>query len=75
MVINASSGLAFLLATAIILSMAGGMWVVLVIPAIIAFVFGAWVFYSMVVDVSEREPSPFTAIGPDRVRTTIEPSE
>lgn len=35
-------------------SMAGGMWVVLVIPAIIAFVFGAWVFYSMVIDVSER---------------------
>jgi hypothetical protein len=35
--------------------MAGGMWLVLVIPAIIAFVFGAWVFYSMVVDVSERD--------------------
>jgi hypothetical protein len=35
--------------------MAGGMWVVLVIPAIIALVFGAWVFYSMVVDVSERD--------------------
>jgi hypothetical protein len=31
------------------------MWVVLVIPAIIAFVFGVWVFYSMVVDVSERD--------------------
>ncbi|HEY3094411.1 MAG TPA: hypothetical protein VGJ42_01505 [Nitrososphaera sp.] len=35
--------------------MAGGIWVVLVIPAIIAFVFGAWVFYSMVVDVSKRD--------------------
>jgi hypothetical protein len=35
--------------------MAGGMWVVLVIPALIAFVFGAWVFYSMVVDVSGRD--------------------
>jgi hypothetical protein len=34
--------------------MAGGMWVVLVIPAIIAFVFGAWVFYNMIIDVSER---------------------
>jgi hypothetical protein len=37
------------------LVMANGIWVVLVIPAIIAFVFGAWVFYNMVVDVSERE--------------------
>lgn len=36
------------------------MWVVLVIPAIIAFVFGAWVFYSIMVDVSERETSPLT---------------
>jgi uncharacterized membrane protein len=33
----------------------GGMWLVLVIPAIIAFVFSAWVFYNIVVDVSERE--------------------
>jgi hypothetical protein len=54
-VINDSSRLAFLLASAIVLVMAVGMWVVLVIPAIIAFVFGAWVFYSMVVDVSERD--------------------
>jgi hypothetical protein len=57
------------------LPMAGGIWVVLVIPAIIAFIFGAWVFYSMVIDVSERETSPFTVIGPDRVRITIEPGE
>jgi hypothetical protein len=49
------TGLPFLPATAIMLVMTGGMWVVLVIPAIIAFVFGAWVFYSMVVDVSERD--------------------
>jgi hypothetical protein len=35
--------------------MEGGMWLVLVIPAIIAFVFGVWVFYNMVVDVSERD--------------------
>jgi hypothetical protein len=55
--------------------MAGGMWVVLVIPAIIAFVFGVWVFYSMVIDVSERENSPFTIVGPDRVRITIESGE
>ena len=57
----------------IILAMASGMWVVLVIPAIIAFVFGAWVLYSVMVDVSEREISPFTVIGPDRVRINIEP--
>lgn len=37
------------------LAMSSGMWVVLVIPAIIAFVFGAWVFYSIVIDVSERD--------------------
>jgi hypothetical protein len=46
--------------------MAVGMWVVLVIPAIIAFVFGAWVFYSMVVDVSER------GISYDRMNRCIE---
>jgi len=34
--------------------MASGVWVVLVIPAIIAFIFGVWVFYNMVVDVTER---------------------
>lgn len=53
--------------------MASGIWVVLVIPAIIAFVFGAWVLYGMMIDVSEREISPFTVIGPDRVRINIEP--
>jgi len=49
------------------------MWVVLVIPAIIAFVFGAWVLYGMLIDVSEREGSPLTEIGPDSARTNIEP--
>ncbi|MGH9993284.1 MAG: hypothetical protein ACREBU_11190 [Nitrososphaera sp.] len=34
--------------------MAAGLWVVLVIPAILAFLFGAWVFYNVVVDVSHR---------------------
>jgi hypothetical protein len=53
--------------------MASGMWVVLVIPAIIAFVFGAWVLYGMIIDVSESEASHFTVIGPDRVRANIEP--
>ena len=36
------------------LAMIGGMWLVLIIPAIVAFIFGAWVFYNMVLDVSER---------------------
>jgi hypothetical protein len=52
--------------------MASGMWVVLVIPAIIAFVFGAWVLYSIMVDVSTRETS-FRIVGPDRSRITVEP--
>ena len=34
--------------------MVAGLWVVLVIPAILAFLFGAWVFYNVVVDVSQR---------------------
>lgn len=46
--------ISFFTGNAIMPVMAGGLWVVLVIPAIIAFIFGAWVFYSMVVDVSER---------------------
>lgn len=53
--------------------MAGGMWVLLVIPAIIAFIFGAVVFYYMIVDVSTRETSPFTMVGPDRVRINVDP--
>lgn len=53
--------------------MVSGIWVVLVIPAIIALVFGAWVLYGMIIDVSEREGSPFTVIGPDGVRANIEP--
>jgi hypothetical protein len=53
--------------------MASGMWVVMAIPAIIAFIFGAWVLYSVMVDVSERDQPAFTAVGPDRVRANIEP--
>ena len=54
--------------------MARGLWVIMVIPAVIAFAFGLWVLYGMIVDVSEREISPFTVIGPDRVRINIEPA-
>jgi hypothetical protein len=73
-VINDSSGILFYQEIAIII-MAGGIWVLLVIPAIIAFVFGAWVLYSIMIDVSERETSPFTIVGPDRVRIIVEPDE
>jgi hypothetical protein len=50
-----------------------GIWVVLVVPAILAFIFGAWVLYSMITDVSTREASPFTIVGPDTVRVQIKP--
>jgi hypothetical protein len=72
-VINASSRLAFFTGDCNILAMASGMWIVLVIPAIIAFVFGAWVLYGMMIDVSEREVSPNTERGMDSARTNIEP--
>ena len=57
------------------LIMAMGIWVVLVIPAIVAFVFGIWVLYNIMVDVSSRETAPFTVVGPDRVRIHIDPSD
>ena len=53
--------------------MASGIWLVLVIPALLAFIFGAWVLYNMIVDVSTRETSPFTAVGPDTIRVQIKP--
>jgi hypothetical protein len=56
--------------------MASGIWMLLVIPAIIAFVFGIWVFYSVVIDVSnKRETSPFTVVGPDTIRMKIDRPE
>ena len=48
---------------------------VLVIPAIIAFVFGIWVFYSVVVDVSKKETSQFSIVGPDTIRMKIDRPE
>lgn len=56
-----------------ILSMASGILMLLVIPAIIAFVFGIWVFYSVIIDVSERETSQFTVVGPDTIRMKVDP--
>lgn len=53
--------------------MAGGILVVLIIPAVIALIFCAWVLYSVMIDVSQREESAFTVIGPDKVRANIEP--
>jgi hypothetical protein len=58
-----------------IVSMPSGIWMLLVIPAIISFVFGIWVFYSVVIDVSKRETSQFTVVGPDTIRMKIDPAE
>ncbi len=55
--------------------MASGILMLLVIPALIAFVFGIWVFYSVIVDVSERQASQFTVVGPDTVRMKLEPQK
>jgi heme O synthase-like polyprenyltransferase len=55
--------------------MANGILMLLVIPAVIAFIFGIWVFYSVVTDVSKRETSQFTVIGPDTIRMKVDPAE
>lgn len=54
--------------------MANGILILLVIPAVIAFIFGIWVFYSVVIDVSKRETSQFSVVGPDTIRMQVEPS-
>jgi hypothetical protein len=51
--------------------MASGILMLLVIPAVIAFVFGIWVFYS----VAKRETSQFTVVGPDTIRMKVDPPE
>ncbi len=55
--------------------MANGILVLLVIPAIIAFVFGMWVFYSVIIDASQRQTSQFTVVGPDTIRMKVDPPE
>jgi hypothetical protein len=55
--------------------MANGILMLLVIPAVIAFIFGIWVFYSVVTDVSKRETSQFTVIGPDTIRMKVDPPD
>lgn len=57
------------------LPMANGILILLVIPAVIAFIFGIWVFYSVVIDVSKRETSQFSVVGPDTIRMQVEPPE
>ena len=56
-------------------SVASGILMLLVIPAIIAFVFGIWVFYSVLIDVPKRESSQFTVVGPDTIRMKVGPPE
>ena len=46
--------------------MASGILMLLVIPAIM-------VFYSVIIDVSERETSQFTVVGPDTIRMKVDP--
>ena len=77
MVINDSYGYLFYChkRNSTILSMTSGILMLLVVPAIIAFVFGIWVFYSVVIDVSKRETSQFTVVGPDTIRMKIDPAE
>ena len=53
--------------------MASGMWVVLVVPAILAFIFGAWVMYSVMLDVSEREFPSIDVTGSDTIRMRVDP--
>jgi hypothetical protein len=55
--------------------MVSGILMLLVIPAIIAFAFGIWVFYSVMVDVSERQTSQFTVVGPDTIRMNVGPEK
>jgi hypothetical protein len=55
--------------------MSSGILMLLVIPAVIAFIFGIWVFYSMVIDVSKRETSQFRVVGPDTIRMHVGPPE
>jgi hypothetical protein len=50
-----------------------GIWAVVIIPAILAFIFGTWVMYNVMVDVSNRNIPPYTIVGPDTVRIRIEP--
>ncbi|HEX2106996.1 MAG TPA: hypothetical protein VHF28_04620 [Nitrososphaera sp.] len=56
-------------------SMASGILILLVIPAIIALVFGIWVFYSVIIDASQRQTSQFTVVGPDTIRMKVDPHE
>lgn len=49
------------------------MWLMVVMPAILGFIFGAWVLYNMILDVSQRENSPFTIVGPDTIRMQVKP--
>jgi hypothetical protein len=55
--------------------MANGILMLLVIPAIIAFVFGVWVFYSVIIEVPQREATQFTVVGPDTIRMKVDPPE
>lgn len=54
--------------------MSKGVLLVVLIPALLAFVFGGWVLYSMLEDVSQREDLSSGLVGPDVIRIPIKPA-
>ncbi|MDQ3872091.1 MAG: hypothetical protein M3258_00580 [Thermoproteota archaeon] len=57
------------------LPVASGIWMLIIVPAIIAFVFGIWVFYSVMTNLSKVESSRFAVVGPDTVRMKVDRPE
>jgi hypothetical protein len=51
--------------------MANGTLIILIIPAILAFIFGVWVTINMIMDVSERNEQPWRIVGPDTIRMNV----
>jgi hypothetical protein len=57
------------------LPVGSGIWMLIIVPAIIAFVFGIWVFYSVMTNSSKVESSRFAVVGPDTVRMKVDRPE
>jgi hypothetical protein len=59
-----------------VLPAARGIWVLLIVPAIIAFAFGIWVFYSVIMtDAAKTVSSRFAVVGPDTIRMKVDRPE
>lgn len=50
--------------------MASSVWLIVVVPAIIAFIFGIWVMIAVLDDVSQRD-SAVTYLGNDKVKLKV----